>query len=114
MLVLGAAELGPPARASWETAGDSKGVGQNSWGSRVAGAWQGGRPVDTGLLVEAGLTEPALRRKVDRANWTWVSISNGRTAAHGGREQKMCHVRPQPGRGPSETHTGPTGLKGDK
>lgn len=32
-----------------------------------------------------------------RANWTWVSISNGHTAADGYREQKMCQVRPEPG-----------------
>lgn len=41
------AVLGPPARASLETAGDNKGVGQNGWVSRVPGVWQGGRPVDT-------------------------------------------------------------------
>lgn len=58
---------------------------------RVGGLWT------PGLLVEAGITEPVLRRKMDKANWTWVSISNGHTAVDGCREQKMCQVRPQPG-----------------
>lgn len=43
--------------------------GQNSWASRVPGAWQGGRPVHT---WSAG---GVLRGKMDREGWTWVSIS---------------------------------------
>lgn len=49
--------------------------GQNGWAREYLGHGRVGGLWAPGLLVEAGITEPVLRRKMDSADWTWVSIS---------------------------------------
>lgn len=64
--------------------------GQNGWAGRVPGHGRVGGLWTPGLLVEAGITEPVLRRKMDRADWTWVSISGMDILQPMGVENKRC------------------------
>lgn len=66
--------------------------------SRVPGAWQGGRPVDT-WSAGGGWDYRTSAEKEDRQGRLdlGIHLRNGHTAADGCREQKMCQVRPQPG-----------------
>ena len=119
--------LGPSALSSLETAGDNDrcpgrtaGPAEHLAHGRTGGLWT------PSLLVEAGVTARVLRRKMDRAGQKEdgqgrlaIHLRDGRTATDRRRKQKMCEVRPRPGRRaeahcPSETHMGLTGLKGEK
>lgn len=109
--------LGPSALSSLETAGDNhRCLGRTARPAEDLGHGSAGGLWTPGLLVEAGITAQMLRRQARQAGPGHPSQDN---ATDGCRERKMCPIRPHPGQlviahCPSETHTGPVGLKGDQ
>lgn len=93
MLVLGdfRAVLGPAALASLETAGDSERcLGRMAGPPEYLGHGSVGGLWTPGLLVEAGITSQLLRREMDRADWTWASISGMNILQLMDVESKAC------------------------